>query len=100
MFNVYYLCKIEKIGKKRPSLHFYAMVFWWKKGSLHRNGRTAIPKITGKEEVEFLHVSCNRAIIFLVIATVFTRYESIFLDILIKPVSSPTFVQQLRSSPD
>ena len=20
------------------------MIFWWKKGSLHRNGRTAIPK--------------------------------------------------------
>ena len=22
----------------QPSLHFYGMIFWWEKGSLHRNG--------------------------------------------------------------
>ena len=37
--------KNRKLAKKRQSLHFYAMIFWWKKGSLHRNGNAAIPKI-------------------------------------------------------
>ena len=31
-----YKCKFfltnRKLAKKRPSLHFYAMIFWWKKG--------------------------------------------------------------------
>ena len=36
--------KNRKLAKKWQSLHFYALIFWWKKGSLHRNGNAAIPK--------------------------------------------------------
>ena len=28
----------------QPSLHFNGMIFWWKKGSLHKNGMAAMPK--------------------------------------------------------
>ena len=37
-------CKYRKLENIRPSLHFYGMIFWWKKGSLHRNGMGVIPK--------------------------------------------------------
>ena len=36
--------KNRKLAKKRPSLHFNAMIFWLKKGSLHSIGNAAFPK--------------------------------------------------------
>ena len=43
----FYKKKKEKLANL-PSLHFYGMIFWWKKGSLHRNSMAAIPLLSKK----------------------------------------------------
>ena len=52
--QICFLTKIKReLANIRPSLHFYGMIFWWKKESLQRNGTTAIAIAVIKDPSQF-----------------------------------------------